>query len=91
MEVIKKDGSIQRFDEKKIQSSLFNAANDAKGANLNKSDIKILNSDVLKILKLIRKDCTPTSTYEIRGIMINTLKANKFINVLKAYIEFQDF
>ena len=87
MKIIKKDGRLEEFNINKIKTSIENAANDA-GAFLNNSDLKILTSDVEKIILSIRKDINVTSSYEVTGVIFTTLMKDGFVKVLKAYLEF---
>lgn len=87
MRIIKNDGRLEEFDINKIKTSVENAARDA-GALLNASDIRILASDVEKILLNIRKDSLTTSSYEVTGAIIKVLKKDEFYKTLKAYVEF---
>ncbi|MDZ4992714.1 hypothetical protein GNF80_06950 [Clostridium perfringens] len=87
MNIIKKDGRIEEFKIEKLSTSLSNAANDLD-LTLNKSDIKIITEDVEKTIKSIRSN-EATSSYEVVGILISTLKNEKFSEILKAYIEYK--
>lgn len=87
MNIIKKDGRIEEFKIEKLSTSLSNAANDLN-LTLNKSDIKIITEDVEKTIKSIRSN-EATSSYEVVGILISTLKNEKFSEILKAYIEYK--
>lgn len=87
MKIIKKDGRLEEFNPSKIRTSIENAAKDS-GSFLNSSDLKILSSDVEKVIRTIRKDSLITSSYEVTGIIFSILKSDGFNNILKAYIEF---
>ncbi|HHD2752629.1 TPA: ATP cone domain-containing protein [Clostridium perfringens] len=87
MNIIKKDGRIEEFKIEKLSTSLSNAANDLN-LTLNKSDIKIITEDIEKTIKSIRSN-EATSSYEVVGILISTLKNEKFSEILKAYIEYK--
>lgn len=56
---------------------------------LNKSDINIIAKDVEETLKSIRKDNGKTSSYEVIGVVIDTLKNEKFSDVLRAYVKYR--
>lgn len=86
MKIIKKDGRIQEFDENKIFTSIDNASRDLKEITLNESDIKIIVDDIINTLNQTRKDGTPTSSYEIIGVVSDVLYKDGFSAVLKAYI-----
>ncbi|EOT2915952.1 ATP cone domain-containing protein [Clostridium perfringens] len=88
MNIIKKDGRIEEFKIEKLSTSLFNAASDLN-FTLNKSDINIIAKDVEETLKSIRKDNGETSSYEVIGVVIDTLKNEKFSDVLRAYVKYR--
>lgn len=90
MEIIKKDGRTQDFDEKKIFVSLDNASKDVDTIILNESDINILVSDIIKRIKDIRSDGTPTSSYEIIGAMMDVLKKDGFSEIVKSFLEYDN-
>lgn len=83
MKIIKKDGRIQEFDKSKIATSISNAAS---GYSLTESDLKMVVEDIIKLLNKIRKDETPTSSYEIIGVITEVLVQDGFKLVLKEYI-----
>lgn len=89
MNIIKKDGLVQEFNEKKIYTSILNAATDIGESEINESDLKILVSDILKKINEIRKDGTPTSSYEVKGVIISILLKDGFTQVFKSYIHFK--
>lgn len=87
MKIIKKDGRIEDFLQRKIQTSIENTAKDV-GIYLNQSDLHILLTDVTSKLKALRRlTNTPTSTYEVRGIVISVLLENKFTQIAHAYLK----
>lgn len=83
MKIIKKDGRIQEFDKNKITTSISNAAS---GYSLTEADLKMVVEDIIKLLNKIRKDETPTSSYEIIGVITDVLVQDGFKLVLKEYI-----
>lgn len=87
MYIIKKDGRKQKFNENKIITSIKSAARDVNTI-LNEADIAILIKDIKNIIKIIRKDNSNTSSYEIMGIIIQVLNEDKFTEILKAYTDF---
>lgn len=87
MYIIKKDGRIQKFNENKIITSIKSAARDVNTI-LNEADIAILIKDIKNIIKIIRKDNSNTSSYEIMGIIIQVLNEDKFTEILKSYTDF---
>lgn len=86
MKIIKKDGRIQEFDQNKIFTSIDNASRDLKEVTLNESDIRIIVDDIVNALNKTRKDGTPTSSYEIIGVVSDVLYKDGFGAILKAYI-----
>ena len=90
MKILKKDGRLQEFDEKKIFTSIDNASRDVDTIVLNESDIKILVSDIIKKLNDIRKDGGPTSSFEVTGVMNYILQRDGFNDVIKSFIEYRN-
>lgn len=88
MKIIKKDGRLQEFDKNKIFTSLYNASNDVDGIALNESDIKILVEDICRKLEYIRSDGTPSSSYEIIGVILNVMNKDGFAPIIKSFIEY---
>lgn len=86
MKVIKKDGRTVEFDKTKILTSIENASRDGGDISLNKSDIKIIMDDIINKLKILRNDGTPTSSYEIIGVISEVLIKDGFKNVLREFI-----
>lgn len=86
MKVIKKDGRIQEFDSGKILTSIVNASHDVKDATLNESDIKIIVNDIKNKLASLRKDGSPTSSYEVIGVISEILVKDGFTNVLREFL-----
>ena len=87
MKLIKKDGRIQEFEIDKIYTSIENASRAITDSSLNESDLKIIVNDIKGRINKVRKDETPTSSYEVIGVITNVLKENGFTEVLKAFIE----
>ncbi|EKY22484.1 ATP cone domain-containing protein [Clostridium celatum] len=88
MNVIKKNGRIQNFDESKIKVSILNASSSGSSL-LNESDIKIIVEDVTKLLEKLRGSEQNTSSYEIMGAIINILKRDGFDEVISSYIGYK--
>ncbi|MBE6049973.1 MAG: hypothetical protein E7214_04730 [Clostridium sp.] len=88
MNVIKKDGRIQEFDEKKINISLMSSTSSVNGGKLNESDISILVSDITRTINEIRKDGSSTSSYEVIGVVSSVLIRDGFKEILKSYLEY---
>lgn len=86
MNVIKKDGRIEGFDEGKIFTSLNNTVINTDNVELNESDIKVLASDIVKKINSVRKDGDNTSSYEIRGIIADVLIEDGFSEVLQIFL-----
>lgn len=87
MNIIKKDGRLEKFNIKKVKTSIENAARDS-GAMVNESDLNILVNDVEEVLLKIRKDSLVTSSYEVIGTIFEILKRDGFNSILRAYVEF---
>lgn len=87
MKVIKKDGRLQDFDEKKIRTSIENASRDIQGVSFNESDINIIVEDIKKKLMQIRRDESPSSTYEIIGVLTEVLSVDGFGVILESFIK----
>lgn len=87
MNIIKKDGRLEKFNIKKVKTSIENAARDS-GEMVNESDLNILVNDVEKVLLKIRKDSLVTSSYEVIGTIFEILKRDGFNSILRAYVEF---
>lgn len=88
MRIIKKDGRIEDFSMNKLSTSLLNAANDLD-LTLNESDINVIASDVEKAIESMRGSDGITSSYEVIGVVIGTLKNERFQEVIKAYTEYK--
>ncbi|MCR1951605.1 MULTISPECIES: ATP cone domain-containing protein [unclassified Clostridium] len=87
MNIIKKDGRLEKFNIRKVKTSIENAARDC-GAMVNESDLNILVGDVEKLLSKIRKDSLITSSYEVIGVIFEVLKRDGFNSILRSYVEF---
>ncbi|CAM3008445.1 ATP cone domain-containing protein [Hathewaya histolytica] len=85
MKIIKRSGNIESFNLEKIRTSLENCANDVN-VTLTEGDIKTILSDILSTLEKTRKDASPTSVYEIRGLIYTILINHKFETLCKAYM-----
>ena len=89
MKIIRSDGRVEEFNEEKIYTSILNASTDIRESELNESDLKVLVSGMIKKINEIRKDGTPTSSYEIKGVIISVLQRDGFAEVCKSYIHFK--
>ncbi|NFA59725.1 hypothetical protein K8O96_01075 [Clostridium sporogenes] len=90
MEIIKKGGNLEDFDESKLRTSIANSARDIKDVHLTESDLNAIVKDITSAVKRVRKDNEKTSSYELIGIISDVLKKNKFQEVLKVFISFDD-
>lgn len=89
MDVIKKDGRIQKFDIIKIRSSILNASIDSN-IIINEEDLKVVSNIVFQSLKNLRSDNSCTSTYEIFAIIIETLDKDGFSDIAISYLEYKN-
>ncbi|MBU3192372.1 ATP cone domain-containing protein [Clostridium algidicarnis] len=85
MKVIKKNGRIEDFDEKKLGTSILNAALDAK-TNLTQGDINNITKEIYTEIKKIRNE--KTSSYELFALTITILKNQGFKNLAKEYASY---
>ncbi|SUY47997.1 anaerobic ribonucleoside-triphosphate reductase [Clostridium putrefaciens] len=83
MNVIKKNGRIEDFDEKKLGTSILNAALDAN-TNLTQGDINNLIKEICTEIKKLGND--RTSSYELFALTITILKRQGFKNLAKEYV-----
>lgn len=86
IKVIKKDGRIEDFNDSKVMRSITNSADRVK-IQFNKSDLDTICMDVEKKIKEIRKDGSPTSTYEVRSLVVELLIDIGFSKVANSYVE----
>lgn len=86
MKVIKKNGRLVDYDPNKIRTSLENCANDV-GYILNDSDLDNIVNFANETLKNIRSNNSDTSSFEIRGVVLDALLNEDFIPVISGYIE----
>ncbi|MBU3196584.1 ATP cone domain-containing protein [Clostridium algidicarnis] len=85
MKVIKKNGRIEDFDEKKLGTSILNAALDSK-TNLTQGDINNITKEIYTELKKFRNK--ETSSYELFALTITILKNQGFKNLAKEYVSY---
>lgn len=85
MKVIKKDGRTVEYNSSKIKTSIANCASDINYI-LNDSDLDNIVNFADRTLKAIRNKDLLTSSYEIRGVVIDALIKEDFIPVVSAYI-----
>lgn len=84
MVIIKKDGRIEEFNISKIKHSILNASNEINQP-LTDSDLKVIESEILNILKVLNRE--KTSSYEIFGIVSNVLNKLSFKTIGKSYLQ----
>lgn len=89
MKIIKRKLNVENFDPDKLITSIINASQDAKEP-LTWSDINLIKTRVERKIKFLRQDDTDTSSYEVTGIIIEVLQEYGFINVLIAYLDYED-
>lgn len=82
MNIIKKSGRVEEFDISKVRRSVSNASIEINQP-MTDSDLKVIENEVLKILKDLKRE--KTSSYEIFSIVLNVLKKLNFNAVGKAY------
>jgi len=84
MKIIKKSGKVEEFDGSKIKRSVLNASSEINEP-LTDSDLKIIEREVLNVLKTINRE--ETSSYEIFAIVLNVLKKLEFNDVGREYFK----
>lgn len=85
VQVIKKDGRLQELDPSKIRTSILNATSESKSL-LNESDVNVIVKDIVKKIEYLRSEYGNTSSYEIIGVIIDTLEKDGFGDVVLAYV-----
>lgn len=83
MEIIKIDGRIEEFNISKIKHSVLNASTEIN-QTLTDSDLKIIEKEVINILKILNRK--RTSSYEIFAIVVKVLSKLGFKGVCKSYL-----
>lgn len=84
IKVIKRDGRLEDFSMLKLLRSINNSADDIN-AYFSEKDLELIGVDIERLIKEIRKDGSPTSSYEIRGIVVGTLYKSGFRLVSDSY------
>ena len=84
MKLIKKSGKIVDFNPNKIKTSIENAADDI-GVYINAREIDLLIKDIEDILIAFLRDENPTSSYEVRSLVVDTLAKFGYKNIAKTY------
>ncbi len=85
MKVIKKNARIEDFDEKKLGTSISNAALDAN-TQLNQGDINNIIKEICTEIKKLGNE--KTSSYELFALTITILKRQGFKNLAKEYVNY---
>lgn len=85
MEIVKRNGKTERFTIGKINTSIANCAQELSFP-LTEGDIKFLTNIVKKKLLDLHRDISPTSSYEVKGIVYKVLSENGFKTIAKEYI-----
>lgn len=84
MRIIKKNGRIEEFNLSKIRNSILNTSIEINEP-LTEADLKIIEKEVLNILKVINRE--ETSSYEIFAIVLKVLSKLGFNHLCKAYLK----
>lgn len=85
MDIIKKDGRLEKFNIEKLKTSIENSATDIE-VSLTESDLNIITKYAYDIITDTRKENSNTSSYEVRGITIEALLKNGFNSVVYKYL-----
>ena len=84
LKVIKRSGSIQPFDQKKIRTSILNASRDA-GIPINNKEAKLLSEDVQRQLTATKGEDGITTSFEVRSMVRAALRELGFDNVSQLF------
>ena len=68
LKVIKRSGTMQPFDQRKIRTSILNASRDAK-IQMNDKEARLLSEDVEHHLVALRGEDGITSSFEVRSMI----------------------
>lgn len=85
MEIIKRNGKTEQFVIAKINTSISNCAQELSSP-LTEGDMKLLTNIVKKKLFDLHRDTSPTSSYEVKGIVYKVLSENGFKKIAAEYI-----
>ena len=85
MKLMKKSGKIVDFNSSKIVTSIENAADDI-GVHVTAREIELFLEDITDTLKILLRNESHTSSYEVRSLVIDTLIKNGYKNISKSYI-----
>lgn len=84
MKLIKKSGKIVDFNPDKIKTSIENTADDI-GICINSHEIEMIVKDIEEVLLNFLRDENPTSSYEVRSLVIDSLSKFGYKNMAKSY------
>lgn len=85
MEIIKRNGVIEQFLITKTEISISNCSQELL-LPLTESDIKFLSNLINEKLFSLHRDTSPTSSYEVKGIVYKILCENGFKRIAEEYI-----
>lgn len=85
MEIIKRNGVIEPFLISKTEISISNCSQELS-LPLTEGDIQLLSNLINKKLLHLHRDMSPTSSYEVKGIVYKTLYENGFTKIAHEYI-----
>ena len=85
MEIIKRNGNLEPFSIVKTEISISNCAQELS-VPLTEADIKFLSNLVKKKLSDLHRDVSPTSSFEIKGIVYRILCENGFKTIAYEYM-----
>lgn len=85
MKIIKRNGLIEPFVISKIETSISNCSQEL-AIPLTESDIKFLSNLITEKLLTLNRDTSPTSSYEVKGVVYKTLYDNGFATIADEYI-----
>src|SRR5690554_5461823 len=86
LKVVKRDGRIVDFDPDRIKTSVANSARDSE-IQITEKELKLIANSVEKTIKRVRGEEGITSTYEIRGVVVRSLKDMGYRNIAKDFYE----
>lgn len=84
MKIIKKKGHKEDFNTNKVKRSILNASKEIN-QTLSDSDLNIIETEVLKKLKLLNREVT--SSYEVFAIILYVLKELGFDKIGETYFK----
>lgn len=84
LNVVKKDGRIDKFNIEKIKTSVGNSAADSN-IQLTKKDLDIIARETKRTIVEVRGEDGQTSSYEIRGVIVRVLKELGFRQIAEDF------